>query len=184
MFTLAKWSLDDYHKMIEAGILEGRPAELINGEIVEMSPEKPIYSNSRVKAARYLDRLLENIAHVREAHPVTLTNSEPEPDIAIVQGSIDDYWSSHPTAEDIYWVIEVAGSSLNYDKVVKAKLYAAENIPEYWLIDLNQQQVIVHTMPQNDKYKFVNCFTEGIITPINFPQIAVEVEKLLPKNNA
>jgi Uma2 family endonuclease len=183
MATLTKWSLQDYHKMIEAGILEGRQVELINGEIVEMSPEGPIHSNNIIKTAHYLERLLQNVAHVREAHPITLSKSEPEPDIAVVKGTIDNYWRSHPTKSDIYLLIEVAQSSVYYDKVVKAKLYAAEGIPEYWLIDLNNNVVIVYTAPQNGQYKTVANFNDGIITPISFPKITVEVEKLLPRQS-
>ncbi len=183
MATLTKWSLQDYHKMIEAGILEGRPVQLINGEIVEMSPEGPIHSNNIIKAARYLESILQNLAHVREAHPITLSNSEPEPDIAIVKGTIDNYWRKHPTASDINLVIEVAQSSVHYDKVIKAKLYAAEGIPEYWLIDLNNNVVIVYTAPENGEYKNAASFKAGIITPISFPKIAVEVEKLLPRQS-
>lgn len=183
MATLTKWSLQDYHKMIEAGILEGRRVQLIYGEIVEMSPEGPIHSNNIIRVASYLQHLLQDVAHVREAHPITLSNSEPEPDIAIVKGSIDNYWRSHPIQSDIFLLIEVAQSSINYDKVVKAKLYAAEGVPEYWLIDLKNNLVIVYTESQNGDYKTVTSFKDGIITPISFPKIAVEVDKLLPQQS-
>lgn len=96
MKTLAKWSVEDYHRMIEAGILCDRRVELLAGEIVEMSPETPIHYNTTKRGAKYLEALLLDKADVRFNGPVTLTDSEPEPDIAIVRLPESTYSDRHP----------------------------------------------------------------------------------------
>ncbi len=83
MKTLAKWTVNDYHRMIAAGILSDRHVELLAGEIVEMTPETPIHYNTAKRGAKYLENLLAGKADVRFNGPITLQNSEPEPDIAI-----------------------------------------------------------------------------------------------------
>jgi Uma2 family endonuclease len=112
MKTLAKWSVDDYHRMIEAGILRDRRVELLAGEIVEMSPETPIHYNTAKRGAKYLEELLAGKADIRFNEPITLLDSEPEPDIAIVRLPESAYNDRHPEPDDIFWVVEVAKTSL------------------------------------------------------------------------
>ncbi len=85
MITLAKWSIEDYHQMIAAGILSERHVELLEGQIIEMSPEGPKHRNINDSIAEYLREKLRDRAKIYEAHPVSLPNSEPEPDIAVVR---------------------------------------------------------------------------------------------------
>jgi Uma2 family endonuclease len=114
--TTAKWTLDDYHRMIEVGLLEGRHAELLNGEIIEMPPEGSEHAYLGDEIGRYLSRLLGDRARVREGHPITLPNdSEPEPDIAVVRTLGQIYRQHHPYAEDIFWLIEFSNTSLAKD---------------------------------------------------------------------
>ncbi|MEB5613837.1 Uma2 family endonuclease, partial [Serratia marcescens] len=80
--TIAKWTIEDYHRLIEAGILASRQVELIEGDIIEMTPESPFHAYITEDAAKYLQNLLRDFALVREAHPITLSDSEPEPDLA------------------------------------------------------------------------------------------------------
>jgi Uma2 family endonuclease len=96
MKTLYKWTVEDYHQIIESGVLEGKSVELLAGEILTVSPEKPIHSSRIDTVADYLRKMLQGTAKVREAHPVTLDNSEPEPDIAIVRFEADNYATRHP----------------------------------------------------------------------------------------
>ncbi|NEP91352.1 MAG: hypothetical protein F6K18_33655, partial [Okeania sp. SIO2C2] len=84
MTNLTKWTVEDYHRMIDAGIIKNRQVELINGEIINMIPEEPIHRFINHRAVKYLRYILGNLAEVMEAHPVTLVDSEPEPDITIV----------------------------------------------------------------------------------------------------
>ncbi len=111
MTILAKWSVEDYHLMIESGVLNNRSVELLEGEIIEMSPEGPLHSATNDNAAEYLRELLRGTARIREAHPITLISSEPEPDIAVVRLTNTNYTDRHPYPEDIYWLVEIAAES-------------------------------------------------------------------------
>ncbi len=131
--TIAKWTLDEYHRMIEVGLLDDRQVELLNGEIVEMSPEGEPHAYYATEASDYLKALLGDRVKIRQAKPITIptSNSEPEPDIAIVQPLGREYLQHHPYPENIFWLIECSHSSLTKDIDVKHKAYAAANISEY-----------------------------------------------------
>ncbi|MGI0491198.1 Uma2 family endonuclease [Alkalinema pantanalense CENA528] len=179
MHTLTKWSIDDYHRMIDAGILHDRRVELLAGDIVEMTPEKPIHYNTANLSADYLRELLRDRAYVRFNGPITLATSEPEPDIAIVQRPGTQYNDRHPHPDDIFWLIEVANSSLQTDLTLKAALYAQAAIPEYWVIDLADRQLHLLRQPQGDRYQQQTILTAGTVIPLAFPDITVEVDRLL-----
>lgn len=105
--AVAKWTLDEYHRMIEAGILDNRRVELLRGEIVEMAPEGEPHSYFSSEAEEYLKSLLADKAKVLVGKPITLPNgSEPEPDIAVIQRLGRQYLQHHPYPENIFWVIE------------------------------------------------------------------------------
>ncbi|MBE9017939.1 hypothetical protein C7Y66_16965 [Chroococcidiopsis sp. CCALA 051] len=179
MKTLAKWSVEDYHRMIEAGILRDRHVELLAGEIVEMSPETPIHYSTAKRGAKYLEELLLGKADVRFNGPITLADSEPEPDIAIVRLPESSYNDRHPAPEDIFWIIEVAKTSLKKDLDIKAAIYATAEIQEYWVLSLATRQIIVFRKPQNGKYLEANTIDKGIITPLAFSDVSVSVDRLL-----
>ena len=179
MKTLAKWSVDDYHCMIAAGILRDRRVELLAGEIVEMSRETPIHFNTAKRGAKYLEDLLARKADVRFNGPITLPDSEPEPDIAIVRLPESIYNERHPGRDDIFWVVEVAKTSLKKDVELKASIYAQAGILEYWILDLSARQMIVLREPQNSQYATQQIIREGAIAPLAFPDIEVSVERLL-----
>ena len=122
MITLAKWSIKDYYRMIESGILSDRSVELLDGNIIEMSAEGPLHSAMIDNVAEYLRALLRGIARIREAHPITLLNSEPEPDIAIVRLTDNNYAERHPGVKDIYWLIEIANTTLGQDLSIKKEI--------------------------------------------------------------
>ncbi|WP_009544236.1 Uma2 family endonuclease [Crocosphaera subtropica] len=120
--TLYKWSIDEWHKLVDSGVLEGKPVELLEGDIVKMSPEGIEHSYTNQSVSDYLRDLLKGQAQVRDSHPITLDNSEPEPDIAIVRLPQTIYCNHHPYAQDIYWLIEVSNNTLQKDleqKVIK-----------------------------------------------------------------
>lgn len=179
MKTLAKWSVDDYHRMIEAGILRDRRVELLAGEIVEMSPETPIHYNTVKRGAKYLEELLAGRADVRFNGPITLLNSEPEPDIAIVRLPESTYNNRHPEPEDIFWVIEVAKTSLKKDLDLKGSIYATAEIQEYWILDISSKRLIVFREPQNGQYVIEQTFLQGEVIPLAFPDVRVLIERLL-----
>ncbi|MFN6572592.1 hypothetical protein A6770_03635 [Nostoc minutum NIES-26] len=179
MKTLAKWTIEDYHRMIEAGILCDRQVELLNGEIVELTPEGPSHTFYGEELADYLRSCLTGQALIREARPITLADSEPEPDIAIVKPPRENYRDRHPDPEDIFWVIEVSESSLKKDLELKKQIYATANIQEYWLINLKSKQLIVFRSPTGTDYLSRQDISQGYIAPLTFPTVQVLVERLL-----
>lgn len=179
MKTLYKWSVADYHQIIESGVLDGKSVELLEGEIITVSPEKPIHSSRIDTVADYLRDVLHKKAKVREAHPVTLDNSEPEPDIAIVRFEADNYTSRHPYPQDIYWLVEVSNSTLSKDLEEKSIIYARNGIPEYWVIDLLHNKLWLFTNPQQSSYLNKQEITTGKISSVSFPNISIEIDKLL-----
>jgi Uma2 family endonuclease len=175
--TLAKFTVAEYHHLIASGALESRSVELLEGLIIEMAPEGPEHSDTIRESADWFRSRLGEQAKVSETHPITLSQSEPEPDIAIVVNQ--RYREQHPTAQDIFLVVEVAYSSLDKDLNEKMRAYANAEIPEYWLIDLLNRQVIVMRQPQNDRYQSIQEYTTGSICPLNFPNLDVSVTFLL-----
>ncbi len=175
----AKWSLDDYHQMIESGLLAERSLELINGEIIEMSPEGVSHSFYCRGTAKYLRSLLGNRAEVSEAHPITLPNdSEPEPDIAIVRSPDTLYQTRHPFPEDIFWLIEIANSTLAKDLGVKRELYARAGIPEYWVMNLQTSELVIFRDLIDNKYRSEICLNDGDISPLAFPDLSIDISRL------
>ncbi len=174
-----KWSIEKWHELVNSGVLEGQKVELLEGDIVEMSPEGVEHSFTNESIVIYLRNKLSRLAHVRESHPITLDNSEPEPDIAIVRLPLTIYRTHHPYAEDIYWLIEVSQGTLKKDLEQKVTTYARNRISEYWVIDLNNKKIILHTQPSKDKYLEIVEYKSGIVTPQAFANIEIEVENLL-----
>lgn len=181
MRVLAKWTVEDYHRMIEAGILSDRRVELLEGEIIEVSPESPLHSKSNRNLAKYLRAKLDSKAEIFEAHPVTLADSEPEPDVAIVRIQKDDYGDRHPSGEDIFWLIEVSRSTRERDKNQKKRIYAAAGIKEYWVVDLDAKELIIWRQPKGGDYQTEFKVNQGMISPLAFPDLNLEVEQMLPK---
>ncbi|MEM9275621.1 MAG: Uma2 family endonuclease, partial [Cyanobacteria bacterium P01_F01_bin.143] len=143
MATLIKWSVDDYHLMIKSGVLDNRSVELIEGEIVEVSPESPLHRFTNDSIAEYLREILKGKAKVFESHPITLDNSEPEPDITVVRLPNNNYINRHPYPKDIYWLIEIANTTLDDDLNRKKRIYANAGINEYWIVNLQNTELIV-----------------------------------------
>ena len=179
--TIAKWSLDDYHRMIEIGLLDGRQVELLNGEIINMAPKGPEHAQINTDSGDYLRELLGSKALVRDAKPITIpnSNSEPEPDLAIVEPLRAIYRSQHPYPENVFWLIEYSKTTLSKDLEIKRKAYAAALINEYWVIDLKNQQLKVFREPINGNYARELTFTCGEISPLAFPEIKISIQRLL-----
>ncbi len=178
--TTAKWTLGDYHQMIASGILDNRQVELLNGEIVEMAPEGPEHAYLGDETGKYLGTLLGDRARVREGRPITLAfNSEPEPDIAVVRALGEVYRQRHPYAEDVFWLIEFSNTSLAKDLKPKRQLYAAAEIPEYWVVNLKARHLVVFRDPRQGDYHREETLSEGMVASLAFPEIAISVSRLL-----
>lgn len=178
--SIAKWTLDEYHQMIEAGILDDRRVELLRGEIVEMPPEGELHAFDSNETFKYLLRILDGLADVRSAKPITLPNqSEPEPDLAIVQDLGREYRRHHPYPENIFWLIEYSNSSLSKDLEIKRKIYAEVGIREYWVVNLRKAELIVFREPQNGDYRSEVTRMTGTIAPLAFPEIEISIDRIL-----
>ena len=182
MSTSIEWSVDDYHRMIESGILNNRSVELLEGEIIAVSPKEPLHRFTNDSIAEYLRELLKGVAKVFEAHPITLSNSEPEPDIAIVRLPNTNYLTRHPYPKDIYWLIEISNTTLEDDLNRKKKIYAKEGINEYWVIDLKNTNLIIFREPSGNDYQNKLTLDRGTISSIAFPNLNIEVRKIFEIN--
>ncbi|PSN17989.1 hypothetical protein C7271_14875 [filamentous cyanobacterium CCP5] len=181
VITPYRWSLERYHRAVDAGIFEGQSVELLNGELIEMSPEGVPHAGLSSDGADYLRERLGSRAKVREAKPITLPDaSEPEPDIAIVKPLGDLYKTErHPIASDVFWVVEYANTSLEKDLQLKDKIYAQANIPEYWVVNLRSRELIVFREPNDGQYKSRTVINSGIIYPQSFPDIQIDMSKMV-----
>ena len=167
-----KWTIEEYHQMIAAGILQDRRVELLKGEIVEMAPEGEPHAYFSSEAGEYLMRLLGERATVRLAKPITLPNaSEPEPDIAIVQRLGKEYLEHHPYPENVFWLVEYSDTSLEKDLTVKSQVYAEVGIPECWVVNLRERELVVFRSPQDGEYTSRMILTTGTLNPSEFPDL-------------
>jgi Uma2 family endonuclease len=163
----------EYDQLVELGAFQNERIELLRGALVTMSPQKPPHANVPAVLHRHFVVSLGDRAVVRSHSPLALGEwSEPEPDLALVPPG--NYVAAHPTTA--FLVVEVADSSLRKDRHIKAELYAEHGIPEYWIVNLAEQVVEVHTDPKNGRYRVV--VTRGAtesISPLAFPDVTVHL---------
>ena len=148
------FTVHEYYRMAEAGILsEDDRVELIEGEIVQMTPMQSRHASCVTRIMHGLVLGLRERAIVTVQNPVRLgPRSEPQPDCALVRHAADAYRHEHPTAKDVLLLIEVSHSTLRYDLEDKARLYATHGIPEYWVVDLVNRRVVRHRAPGRARY--------------------------------
>jgi Uma2 family endonuclease len=179
---LKRWTVDDYHRMISAGILtpEDR-VELLDGQIVEMAPQDPPHASRIDDGGDYLKALFANRAKVRVQLPITLApGSEPEPDFAIVRIDENRYRDRHPQPQDVLLLIEVSDSTFKRDRTHKAQIYARAGIGEYWIVNIKKRQVVVLQDPQDGSYQSEKTFPENDQTaPLLLPDIVVDLRHLI-----
>jgi Uma2 family endonuclease len=177
------FTVHDYHRMVDAGILtEDDRVELIRGEVVAMSPIGPRHSAAVLRANHNLTRLVGDLAIVGVQGSVRLDDyDEPQPDIYLLRPKNDFYASGHARPADIFLIVEMADSSLEYDQAVKMPLYAETGVPEYWIADIRNDCLICYTDPQKDAYQKVQTFPRGpTVTPQLLPSLRIRVDTLLP----
>jgi Uma2 family endonuclease len=175
------WVRSDYERMVEVGILgPGDHVELLEGEIVEMTPEKSRHATAVDLVLAALLKAFGDGYTIRVQHPLALSDhSEPEPDLAVVAGSPRDHVDAHPATALL--VVEVADSSLEYDRSRKARVYARAGIAEYWIANLVDLRLEVHRQPSPTGY--LNQYLvdrEGEIAPLAAPSASIPVADLLP----
>ena len=176
------FTTDDYHRMGQAGVLtEDDRVELIEGEIIEMSPIGSPHAARVKRLNRLLVRRVGTRAIIQVQDPVVLSRlSEPEPDLAVLKPREDFYAARHPQPADVLLLVEVADSSRVFDRTVKAPLYARAGIPELWVVDVIDEIVEVHRKPLRGAYHDVKRFVRGKrVTIAAFPGMAFRVADIL-----
>ncbi len=165
-------SVSAYHYLFEIGEIDDKN-ELIEGAIVKKMTEGAIHAHIIRKIRHQMEKGLPQKYFINEGHPLSLASSEPEPDLSIIEGNFQNYANSHPNWAVL--VIEVSKTSIVIDRK-KAFIYSQNNIPEYWLVDLNDEKTYVYTEPEESGYKNIriHTFNESIKSQ-NFPNIEVKL---------
>lgn len=151
---LSRLTVAQYHDMIRAGILtEDEPVELLQGWLVKKMPKNPQHSVVTQLTREAIAALLPSDWYVDAQEPITTEDSEPEPDVVVVRGSRRQFLNHHPGPIDVGLIVEVAESSLHYDRTAKKQLYATVGVPVYWIINLADRQIEVYSDPHGEDYE-------------------------------
>jgi len=180
--TRRRFDVDAYYRMAETGILSPKDrVELIDGEIIEMAPIGSAHGGTVVGLTELVARVVadgEVLASVQG--PLRLDRrNEPQPDLMLLRPRPDRYRTSHPTAADVLLLVEVADSSLAWDRGPKLALYARHGVAEVWIVDLTGRAVEVCRQPGPDGYAERRSVVAGQLTPALVPALAVDVPALL-----
>jgi Uma2 family endonuclease len=174
-------TVDDYYRMFEVGILsEDARVELIEGEIIDMGKMGTNHAGLITQLTRLLINSVVDHANLLPQLPLRLSDiSEPVPDLALLRPRADFYKKQQPRPEDTLLIIEISDSSLRYDLQIKASLYARNGIPEYWIIDVQGQQIRFFRSPVSGQYTDVASMdAPGSVSPVALPQIRVDLTHL------
>jgi Uma2 family endonuclease len=174
-------TVSEYLRMGEARILApDARVELIEGEIFDMAPIGSLHAGTVTRLGRMLERAVGDTALVYIQNPVALSNySAPQPDLALLRPREDFYTASHPGPADVLLMIEVADTTLRDDREVKAPLYAAHGVPEYWIVDLEGKGVHVFREPQSGQYRqTVTTAGSEALVPVGLPHVRIDVSKV------
>jgi Uma2 family endonuclease len=183
-----RFSVSEYHRLIELGILtEDDDIELLNGYVVKKMSRSPVHAAAIQKGTKRWLRLLPPGWDLRVQSAITLSESEPEPDFAIVRGDESLYVERHPTVGDVGLVIEVSDANLRGDQADKGAIYAQEGIECYWIVNLNDRLIEVYSSPTESvpdpRYAQRVDYREGDSVSLPLPggtQLQVAVKDLLP----
>jgi Uma2 family endonuclease len=157
-----RFTVEEFHRMAQTGILAPDDrVELVNGEIVEMTPMGPRHASRTRAIERWLERLVGNEAVVSMQLPINLGFAEPYPDLSVARWRDDLYAEAHPTPAEVLLLVEVADSTVLYDRNVKSGMYAQAGIAEYWVVDLPRDVVAVFRSPQEKGYADVREHSRG-----------------------
>jgi Uma2 family endonuclease len=176
-----QFDVTQYHQMIATGLLcEGDRLELIEGEILEMAAIGSRHSAQVNRLNRLLSGVLPDVM-IAVQNPIELgPRSEPQPDIVLLRWRDDYYEASHPQPEDCLLVIEVADSTLEFDRDVKAPMYSRSGIGEYWLVDVQGQAIECYRQPTKLGYQqMVRYGRGGSLSPVEFPSLSLRVDQIL-----
>jgi len=152
-----RFTVEDYRRMAEAGVLDDEDrVELLDGEIVEMTPIGSRHASHVKKIASILRELETDRAILSVQDPIRLGEySVPKPDLALLRSRDDFYRDAHPEPDDVYLIVEVADTSANFDRTRKLPLYAEQQIPAVWLIDLGEERLEIYEKPVDGEYTVI-----------------------------
>lgn len=177
-----KFTVDEYHNFIETGVFKPEERiELWEGEFIEMSPIGKRHAALVDFLVEWLIEISQRKFIVRSQSPIVLNDfSEPQPDVCLLQRREDFYRNTSATAQDVLLAIEVADTTVRYDRDVKFPRYAANGIPESWLIDLENNRVEVHSEPTENGYSLIKVLHRGQTAESSvLPEIKISVEDIL-----
>jgi Uma2 family endonuclease len=155
------WSREEYDRMIAAGVFHPEARlELIEGEIINIAPQGSFHATAVQLATDILKKAFSSKFAVRAQLPLAIDeSSEPEPDLAVVSGDPRDFRDAHPSTAVL--ILEIADSTLPFDRQQKKRLYARTGIQEYWILNLVDQQLEVYREPKNDGYLQIKTYKAG-----------------------
>ncbi len=180
------WTVTEFHQMGELGWFQGRRAMLIRGVILEGDAMNPPHAIAATKTEDLIREYFGRGWHVRVQKPLVFgQTTDPEPDVAVVVGRPGDY-IAHPTTADL--IVEISDTSLRYDTTEKMSLYAAARIREYWVLDVNGRQLLVHREPVADAaaifgFRYASIQTFGptdSVSSLAQPSAMIRVAEMLP----
>ncbi|MEG4941595.1 Uma2 family endonuclease [Microcoleus sp. F4-D5] len=185
---ILRLSIEQYHAIIQAGILtDDDSVELLEGWLVFKMPKNPPHRATTRLVRTALENILPPGWYVDSQEPITLSNSEPEPDLVVVRGDTRQYLDRHPGAEDIALIIEVSDTTLQRDRTVKKRIYARAGIAIYWIVNLVEGLVEVYSQPlveaEKSDYSQRLDFGRSAVIPIIIEgreMGAIAVNSLLP----
>lgn len=185
--ALRRFSVAEYHALIATGFFaEDERYELLRGLLVHKVGKNRAHSIATEALRQLLERMVQG-CHVESQQPITTSDSEPEPDVAVIRGSLRDYQAAQPLAADAPLVVEVSDTTLAYDRGVKKEIYAAAGIPVYWIVNLVDRQLEVYTQPSGPApqptYAECRIFVAGSEVPvvIDAAEVArIAIDDVLP----
>ncbi len=181
IITRRKITVEEYEVMYEAGVFKpDERLELINGEILKVAPMNAPHISYVIRLSRIFTERLTKRAIVSTQLPIVINeDSEPEPDISILQWRSDDYFSGKPSAQDVYAIIEVASTSLVYDRQVKVPLYARAGVPEVWIVKVQERELEVYRSPKGEAYSESRVLKPSDkIALLAFPDVEVRLSEV------
>ncbi|HLO50123.1 MAG TPA: Uma2 family endonuclease [Kamptonema sp.] len=176
------FTVDEYYLMTQGGIIsKDDRVELIEGEIIEMAAIGTRHAGCVNRINRLFSGLPENMAIVTVQNPIQLSRrSEPQSDVLLLQPRADYYGTAHPTASEVLLLVEVADSSVDYDRDVKIPIYSRSVIQEVWLVDLVAECLEVYRQPTPNGYSLIQKFWRGQqVSPLAFPELEVSLDFVL-----
>ena len=180
--TKHRFSVKDYHRMAETGVLSpGARVGLLHGEIIDMSPIGPFHGGLVNRLIRIFNQNSGGRWTVSAQNPLALDDhSEPEPDVMLLKPAADDYTSRHPRPQDVFLLIEVSDTTIEYDREEKLPVYGRAGVPEVWLVNLGELAVEVYREPHFTGYGSKTILRAGDpAVPQAFPDVSVPVGELL-----